>query len=535
MKKIFKNILSVFRRQKTEKEYYSEIEKNFLVNGKLIYAGQLLQLACKKFGSKTALICQDQTINYNELYFRSVLLSNKLKNLGVVSGDRVLLYFENSIDFYIGFFSIVQLGAIVVPLNVYLHEKELSHIVKDSGAQLAIVSNGMMPTWNKLSEKQLIPVQDLPKVLTQDEIDWQSAVPANSENLPFTIVSKKPEELCVLLYTSGTTGVPKGVMLSSNNVLINAMQAYARLHLIGKQDEERFFSVIPLFHSFAQCVCVWLPVMIGSCTIVVKKIDRKLILEGLTKKPTIFVGFPALYGLLCLLKTAPLNSIRIFVSGADMLPDKIRSAFATVYGRKICAGYGLTETSPVVAMNYHNNLQPTDFVGEPLVGIECQIMDDAENVLPAGQVGNLWLRGGNVMMGYYNCPDATAKVLKNGWVNTGDLSTLDSLGRLTVKGRSKDLIIHKGFNIYPQEIENVLLAHPMVLRAAVIGKEDPLSGQIPVAFVALKSPVVGIEKNLLELCSNNLAQYKIPRKFICMEDLPLSPTGKIDKKQLQNL
>lgn len=535
MRKIFKNIFSIFERQKTEKEYYSEIEKDFLVDGKLMYAGQLLQRACKKFGSKTALICQDKSVNYNELYFRSVLLSNKLKNLNVASGDRILLYFENSIEFYIGFFAVVQLGAVVVPLNVYLHEKELAHIVKDSGAKLAIVSDSMRLTWDKLSEKQLISAQDLPKVLTEGEIDWQTCVPENFENLSFDIDNKNSQDLCVLLYTSGTTGVPKGVMLSSCNVLVNAMQAHARLHMFGKQESERFFAVIPLFHSFAQSVCVWLSVMLGSCTIVVKKIDRKLILEGLSKKPTIFLGFPALYGLLCLMKTAPLDSIRIFVSGADMLPDKIRSAFAIVYGRKICAGYGLTETSPVVAINFYNHLQPTDFVGEVLVGMECEIRDDSENPLPAGQIGNLWLKGGNVMMGYYNCPDATAKILKNGWINTGDLSTLDSIGRLTVKGRTKDLIIHKGFNIYPQEIENILLAHPMVLRAAVIGKEDSASGQIPVAFVALKSPVVGVEKSLHELCANNLAQYKIPRKFICMDDLPMSSTGKIDKKQLKNL
>lgn len=535
MKKIFKNIFSGFDQRKTEKEYYSEIEKDFLIDGKLMYAGQLLQRACRKFGSKTALICQDQTVDYKELYFRSVLLSDKLKNLNVISGDRVLLYFENSIEFYIGFFAIVQLGAVVVPLNVYLHEKELAHIVKDSGAKLAIVSHAMRLTWDKLSANQLVAAENLPQLLTQDEIDWQTCVPKNLENLSFKIDNKNPQELCVLLYTSGTTGVPKGVMLSSCNVLVNAMQSHARLHMFGKQEEEKFFAVIPLFHSFAQSVCVWLSVMLGACTIVVKKIDRKLILEGLSKKPTIFLGFPALYGLLCLMKTAPLDSIKIFVSGADMLPDKIRSAFAIIYGRKICAGYGLTETAPVVAINFYNHSQPTDFVGEPIVGMECEIRDDSENSLPAGQIGNLWLKGGNVMMGYYNCPDATAKILKNGWVNTGDLSTLDSRGHLTVKGRSKDLIIHKGFNIYPQEIENILLAHPMVLRAAVIGKEDSASGQIPVAFVALKFPVEGIEKGLQELCANNLAQYKIPRKFICMDDLPMSSTGKIDKKQLKNL
>jgi long-chain acyl-CoA synthetase len=275
--------------------------------------------------------------------------------------------------------------------------------------------------------------------------------------------------------------------------------------------------------------------MTGACTIIVKKIDRKLILEGLKKRPTIFLGFPALYGLLCLLKTAPLDSIRLFVSGADMLPDKIRSAFSIVYGRKICAGYGLTEASPVVALNYHNHSAPTDFVGDALIGIECDVRDEEEKTVGVNQVGTLWIKGDNIMMGYYNCSESTSKILKDGWLNTGDFATKDAQGKLAIKGRNKDLIIHKGFNIYPQEIENILLSHPMVMRAAVIGKEEPLSGQIPVAFVSLKAQVSGIEESLKELCASNLAQYKIPRKFVCMDELPMNSTGKVDKKQLQLL
>ena len=208
--------------------------------------------------------------------------------------------------------------------------------------------------------------------------------------------------------------------------MTNAIQAYARFHMMGLSDKERFFCVLPLFHVFAQNACLWLPLITGSSIIIVQKIDRKLILEGLRHKPTLFLGFPALYGLLCMMKTAPLDSVKIFVSGADMLPDKIRQGFGMVYGRKICAGYGLSEASPIVAVNYYNHSMPTHVVGRPMVGIECDVRDENGKSLPIGAIGHLWIRGGNIMMGYYKSPTSTAKVMIDNWLNTGDLGQLDS-------------------------------------------------------------------------------------------------------------
>ncbi len=234
------------------------------------------------------------------------------------------------------------------------------------------------------------------------------------------------------------------------------------------------------------------------------------------------------------MKTAPLDTIKMFVSGADAMPDKIRSAFAMIYGRKICSGYGLTEAAPVIAVNHENEEQKTNVVGYPVIGLDCEIRDENGNALPQGSIGTLWVRGGNVMLGYYNVPDMTAKVLKDGWLSTGDLASINEDGTLAITGRSKDLIIHKGFNIYPQEIENILMTHPTVFKAAVIGKSEDASGQIAVAYVAVKDNKEGIELKLRELCANSLAAYKVPKKFVCLDDLPLNATGKIDKKQLSN-
>ena len=198
---------------------------------------------------------------------------------------------------------------------------------------------------------------------------------------------------------------------------------------------------------------MWLPVILGSAIIIVPRIDRRAILNGLQHRPTMFFGFPALYGLLVMMRTAPLESIKLFVSGADALPDKIRMAFALVYGRKICSGYGLTEASPVVAVDNTMYDNPTHVVGTPLQGICAQVRDDNGREVNVGDVGTLWIKGDNVMQGYYGAPEQTASILKNGWLNTGDLASIDQHGAIAIVGRCKDVIINKGFNIYPQEIE----------------------------------------------------------------------------------
>lgn len=519
-----------FKRTNREEDSFNRVKKEFTENGNLVYAGTILKLAYKKFSDKIALVCDDEKIDYKEFYFRSVLLSNKLKEFGIKSRDKVILYSGNSIEFHIAYFAIWQIGAIIVPLNIFLHEKELLYVVENSDATSIFVSKELKEKIEKLkSEKQF---EDIKTVLTDDDIDWKTPV---SKNIEFKTIDLDPEELCLILYTSGTTGKPKGVMLSSKNIMTNTLQNYARIISTNKRETERFFSVLPLFHVFAQNTCLWTPILIGAQIIVVKKIDRRSILKGLKKEPTLFFGFPALYGLLCLLKTAPLDSIRMFISGADAMPDKIRMFFSLIYGRKICAGYGLTEAAPVVSVNHDHENLATQFVGFTYAGIDCDIRNDDEKSLPKDQIGTLWLKGDNIMMGYYKAEQATQKILKDGWLNTGDLGYINNQGYLAISGRSKDLIIHKGFNIYPQEIENVLLSHPAVYQAAVIGKDDDSSGQIPIAFLGVKGKNENLDIILRDLCSSNLASYKIPRKFICLEKLPMSATGKIDKKQLQQL
>ncbi len=492
-----------------------------------IFVGRLLEHAYRLYPERIALMCGDKTLTYRQWYQQSCQVSYALYQRGVRPQDRVILYADNSLAFYVFYMAIWQVGAVVVPVNIFLHDKELLHILDDAAPRLVVAQDHYQDRLNTLLERAQSPVE----LATEQELLLREEI--FSEDMNMLRHDLAGDELCLLLYTSGTSGKPKGVMLSSKNIMTNALQSYARFKASGNlADEERFFCVLPLFHAFSQNVCMWLPLILGACVIVVPKIDRKFISEGLTKRPTLFFGFPALYGLLCLMKNASLGSIKMFVSGADMLPDKIRAGFAMLYGRKICSGYGLTEASPVVAVNQCNPEQATDVVGHPLVGIECQIRDDTGTSLAAGHVGTLWIRGDNVMLGYYNAPDLTAQVLCDGWLCTGDLAVLNIDGQLAITGRSKDLIIHKGLNIYPQEIENVLLCHPGVIKAAVVGKQEDASGQIPIAFVAVRCPSKDLEKDLRKLCTDNLAVYKVPRHIICLDDLPMNATGKIDKKQL---
>lgn len=516
-------------KQFDERACFAQIKKECLVDGKLLFVGDLLKRACALFPDRIALEAVDRTVTYAQLYAMTQQVAAVFKKYGVVPRDRVIVYAENNVEFYISYFAALQLRAVVTPVNTFLHEKELAHIVNDAEPKIIFAMQGFVEKFEALQASGL--VEKLPIILTESVIDWSETLLTSAVE-PDSCTSD--DELAILLYTSGTTGVPKGVMLSSRNAMTNAMQAYARFLQAGLGNYERFFCVLPLFHAFAQNACIWFPALTGGTVILVARVDRKLMLDGLQRNPTVFFGFPALYGLLCLMKTAPLDSIKMFVSGADALPDKIRAGFAMVYGRRICSGYGLSEASPVVSVAIENEEQPTNFVGKLLQGVEAQIRDESNGILTKpNEVGTLWVKGDNIMLGYYHSLEATAQVLVDGWLNTGDLASINEQGVLAIRGRIKDLIIHKGFNIYPQEVENILLKHPHVFKAAVIGKMEDSSGQIPVAYVAVRSTDIRlVEEGLRKLCNEHLAAYKVPRQIICLEDLPMNATGKVDKKQL---
>ncbi|OQA35875.1 MAG: Long-chain-fatty-acid--CoA ligase [Candidatus Dependentiae bacterium ADurb.Bin331] len=500
-------------------EYYCEL---LLGKNNYSYAGNLLAHAAKEFRKRPALITDQEIISFEELFARAVAVTIKLKSMGVKPGDRVCVAFENSIEFYVSYYGAWQVGAVVIPLNTFLHEKEIQHILDDAQPVVVIASD-------QLAQKIQLISNHLPPLITGTQLSGLTRA-TQDELVNLTVPNRAPEDMAALLYTSGTTGVPKGVMLSSRCILTNIAQGMA---CIDATEKDRILGVLPLFHSFAQLACVWGNFFVGAAVIIVPKIDRKFIVHGLHHQPTIVLGVPALYGLFCLMRSIKFDSVRYFVSGGDAMPDKIRMAFELIFRRRICNGYGMTETSPLIAINFDDELCAPNTVGVPAPGLACSIRGDNNQEVSFGAKGILWVKGDNVMKGYYKDEQQTQAVLQDGWLNTGDCAYFDAKNRLVIFGRERDIIKNKGLIIYPQEIENVLLGHTAVIKVAVVGKKDESVGEIPVAFVALREPVTTIEQQLKMLCTQHLAPYKIPRVFFVLDDLPMTPLGKVDKKKLR--
>ncbi|MDQ5890658.1 MAG: long-chain acyl-CoA synthetase [Candidatus Dependentiae bacterium] len=517
-----------------ESQIYDRLRGDWTDAGRLRGVSHLLWRTVSQQGNKEALISPERTLTYSQWWYYMLIVADWLLVRGVTQGSRVVLYIPNTVEFYCAYFATWHVGAVVVPLNIYLHSREVAAILDDAQATVIITVASMQEqleaslAQSKAASKTVLVLDTYLWNFTydaQDCVDRDTALPP---------AIRLVEESAVILYTSGSTGVPKGVVLSGKNVIANTIQVRARFErVVGASNNERFLAILPLFHAFSQNASMWLPVMMGATIITVPKIERRSLLQGLAYKPTLFFGFPALFGLLVMMRNAPLNSIKLFVSGADALPDKIRMAFSLVYGRKIVSGYGLTEASPVVAVDGFGQDHPTNMVGRPLIGVTCQIRDTELNPLPFDSVGTLWVKGDNVMQGYYNEPVLTAEVLHADWLNTGDLATIDHEGYVSIVGRSKELIINKGFNIYPQEVENVLLRHPAVFKAAVIAKDEE-GGQVPIAYVAVREGARVAPADIDAFCRENLAAYKVPRVVTCLNDLPMTATGKIDKVRLRS-
>jgi long-chain acyl-CoA synthetase len=312
--------------------------------------------------------------------------------------------------------------------------------------------------------------------------------------------------------------------------MTNTLQGVSCLEV---EENEKVFCPLPLFHSLPQNISVWSITVVGATVILVAKIDRRSLIEGIKKKPTVIIAVPALYGLFCMLKDLKFPQVKYFIAGGDALSDKIRSFFALIYNRKIANGYGLTETSPFVSVTLEDYTQPTNTIGKPFPGIQYEVRDEQGMVRPQGEIGILWLAGDMVMKGYYKAPDATAEIIKNGWLNTGDLAYITKDGQVVLAGRERDLISNKGLKIYPQEVENVILSHPSVLQVGVIGVKVNGDDEVPVAFLGTKEPQENNEEiieSVRELCQRNL---EVPRQFYLKRELTVTTTGKVDKKVLR--
>ena len=494
---------------------------------------RLAEESLDKYGEYLALSFEGREYTNLDQQRSACRLAHALRRLGVAAGDRVVVMLPNCPEVIQSYGAILRCGAVIVPIIFLLGDKEVAHILADSEAKVVITSSDML--WKV--EGQLGTLPTLHHVLLVDgggdgrtrSLHDETA----GETETFAAEDRRPDDLAVILYTSGTTGVPKGVALSHANLESNA-RAAASLHELDREDWA--VAVLPLSHSYGLTV-MNAGHILGTRAVLLRWFHPEAVLQ--TVHDFRAVSMSAVPTMLVYLLNYPdagrfdTRSMRVWGSGAAPLPVEIVAPFEEKFGGKILEGYGLTEASPVVSAHRLSGPRRLGSVGQAIPGVTIAIQDDLDRPLPVGEVGEVCVKGPNVMVGYYRNPEETARTVRGGWLHTGDMGRLDEDGFLFIVERKKDLIIRGGFNIYPREVEEALYAHPKVAEAAVVGMKDPLMGEDVLAFVVLKDGQRASAEEIGAFCESRLARFKCPKQIRFVDSLPKSPVGKILRKELR--
>ncbi|GHU64037.1 long-chain-fatty-acid--CoA ligase [Clostridia bacterium] len=478
---------------------------------------------------KAAILFKDERITYACLDDHVIAFANFLKGKGLEKGDKVILDAGNSPEFVYTYLGTVRNGAVIIPVNPMLTLTEMKFIAADAEAKYIVIHEGVL-------QKQGFTEETLGEALGVRVITLGEATLAEIAAAPrddFDLITDS-SEVSTFLYTSGTTGQPKAAMLSHANLIANAWQCNVGLET---KVEDILMCVLPMFHVFAFTTCILQPLFRGGTSAVVEAFQPKLVIsELLTKDVTIFLGVPAMY--MVLVEAGKQNIVfpKLYkcVCGGASLPVEIYRLVREINHLPIIEGYGLTEASPASAFNPPSRDPKPGSIGQVLADMEYIIADENDEEVPLGEVGELLLRGPNVMLGYYNNPEATAEALKGGWLHTGDLAKKDEDDYIFIVDRKKDMVCVAGLNVYPREVEEVLYKHPKIKDAAVIGVEDKLRGEAVIAYIVLKEgETVEHHKEIIRWLKTQLAAYKIPRRIEIVDDLPRNSTGKILKRLLK--
>jgi long-chain acyl-CoA synthetase len=534
-----------------ELEFRKEPVQQYLIN------------AAKSFPEKTAIHFMGKEMTYKELYDEALSFAGYLQQIGISKGDRVAIMLANTPQSVISYFGVLMAGGIVVQTNPLYTERELEYQMKDSGAKAIITLDILYPRASKVMPQTnlqhiiVTAIKDylpFPKNLVYPFIQKkQYGIVVNVKHEGNThlfkeIVKIKPkklveydfdfeEDVALLQYTGGTTGSPKGVMLTHRNLVANSSMCTAWLYK-SKPGEESVLGIVPFFHVYGMTIIMILSVMQAYKMIILPKFDALTTLKTIQKqRPTLFPGAPTIYiGLLNHpdLKKYDLSSIDSCLSGSAPLPVEVQEEFEAITGGKLVEGYGLTESSPVTHANFlWDRERIKGSIGVPWPNTEVRIisMDDGED-MPVGEIGEIIIKGPQIMKGYWNRPEATEETIKDGWLYTGDLGYMDDKGYFYVVDRKKDMIIAGGYNIYPREIEEVLYEHPDVLEAVAAGIPDPYRGETVKAYVVLKEGSQITSDDLNKYARKYLAAYKAPRLYEFREELPKTAVGKILRRTL---
>jgi long-chain acyl-CoA synthetase len=481
--------------------------------------------AATKAPEKTAIYWGESEIHYGAIQKQSIQLASWLQtSLGVQTGDRVAIWLKNCPEFVTAIFGILQAGAVVVPINNFLKPQEVAYILQDSDIKVLISEEALREGAAELTR--------LKPGLEVLQIETFAGLPEISPS--FQLPNRSESDLAVIIYTSGTTGRPKGAMLSHGNLLHNVDSCRILLQAVSM---DQFVVLLPMFHSFMLCVGIFLPLLVGGSMLLIKSIHppKNILMEILHRQATILPAIPQFFRALANAPIPPQLPLRLCISGAAPLPVEILKEFNAKFPIPLIEGYGLSEASPVVSMNPLAGPWKAGSIGLPVPNVEMSVQDELGNPLKETEVGEICVRGGNVMQGYWNQPEETAKALKNGWLLTGDVGYRDADGYYYITDRKKDMLLVNGINVYPREIEEIIYQYPGVKEAAVIGKPDPRKGEQAIGFVAMNEGATLDEKALLHFLRERLADYKVPRRIIVLPNLPRNATGKVLKTTLRQL
>jgi long-chain acyl-CoA synthetase len=504
-----------------------------------MHLGEIVALTAARTPNKAAIIFRDQPTTYRQLDDRINQVANGLLALGITKGDRVGLYLHNLPLFVEAFFGAQRVGATIVPLNPLYKPGELMYILNDCSAKAAITHALFYPALQ--AARAEIPSLQQVVVATPetpaDAIAWRSAF-GGAPATPPPAVEIAPDDVAVICYTSGTTGRPKGAMLTHRNFISNCEQLTAVPRIPSSSDEIVWVG-LPLFHIYAMTTAMSLPLMTGATMALMERFEPAAALEMIQKQHVTSVpGAPPMYIAWTALPNVgsyDLSSLRYCGSGAAALPVQVLENFQRVTGVDITEGYGLTEAAPVVTTNAAGPVSKPGSIGPAIPGVAVKLADPATGQeVGVGQVGELLVRGANVMAGYYHLPEATAEALSDGWLHTGDLATVDEDGYYYIVDRLKDMINVSGYNVYPREVEEILFRHPAVADAAVVQVPDPYQGESVFAFVVLKPGATATESEIIDYCRANLAVFKAPKRVAFRESLPKNNTGKVLRRELRD-
>ncbi|MFD2639963.1 long-chain-fatty-acid--CoA ligase [Piscibacillus salipiscarius] len=498
--------------------------------------GDLFLETVNKYPRHTAITFMGKTFDYQTVYAYAKQVAAYFQDVGIKKGDQIALMLPNCPQYVFSYFGAMFAGATVVQVNPMYKEQELMHVLKDSEAAAIIAYEPLMPIVNNVLPDT--SVEHSYSVSFTNPSDYEQLIQHQLEYQPVHIQPK--EDVAVLQYTGGTTGRSKGAMLTHYNIVANTLQSAATAESQINKGEERVLVISPLFHVYGMTSGMCLTFRMGGNLILLPRFEVEETVKTMQElQPTSFPGVPTMF--IAILNYArehniDLGFLETVTSGSAPLSADVLTNFEETTGASIAEGYGLSEASPVTHRNPVEGVQKAGSIGIPIPNTDSKVvdLDTGTEELPIGEVGELVIKGPQIMKGYWNMPDETAQTVRDGWLYTGDLAKMDEDGFFYIVGRKKEMIIASGFNIYPIEIETVLYQNPKVLEAAVIGIPDPYRGETIKAVVSLKEGQSATEEEIINFCKERLSNFKVPTSVDFIEEFPKTAVGKILKRELKD-